>query len=316
MAIADEPILTDLYDRAEQFCASQGSIYVFGETSENRSRHVDAWRTAAEDVRFVRVIADTPVDFSAEVRDRQAITFALRSKIQLDSLWTSTGGGRVYIDITGLSHHVWAPMLRSALDAGREVAVVYVEPGQYAFNAAPTEGQIFDLSERIRGVAPLPGFASLSGSGRAESMFVPLLGFEGTRLAHVLEHVQPSADRVIPVIGIPGFRPEYPYHTYAGNKRTLVETRAWQRAEFVAANCPFGLFYLLEQIASKFPRTVLRVAPIGTKPHALGAVMFKLANSSHIDLVYDHPIRKAGRTRESDHLLVYHVSSFLAGSSP
>jgi hypothetical protein len=190
---------------------------------------------------------------------------------------------------------------------------VYVEPQEYRYDPAPTEGQIFDLSERIRGIAPLPGFASLAEHNGAESLFVPLLGFEGRRLAHLLEEVQPPHHKTIPVIGVPGFRPEYPFHTYQGNMRSLVETDAWHLVEYVTANCPFGIFYLLEKLASDYPKNVLRVAPIGTKPHALGAVLFRIVSKHPVDLVYDHPIRKVNRTRGSDRLHVYHVSALAVG---
>lgn len=316
MAIADEPILTELHERAEAFSATADSTYVFGETSEERSRHLDTWRAAARNVEFIEVVGETPTSCTVRVDNRTPSEIALRSRVQLDALWKGRSSSKVFIDITGLSHHVWAPMLRSALTASREVAAIYVEPAHYSFSATPTEGQIFDLSERIRGIAPLPGFASLLPSRDAQSTFVPLLGFEGIRFAHVMEHVQPSNDRIIPVIGVPGFRAEYPFHTYAGNRRPLFETRAWHNVEFAAANCPFSLYYLLERIALRMPQSVLRIAPIGTKPHALGAVLFKLASNRFVDLVYDHPIRKAGRTRESKRLLVYHVSSFLRNAAP
>jgi len=53
---------------------------------------------------------------------------------------------------------------------------------------------------------------------------------------------------------------------------------------------------------------------IGTKPHALGAVMFALTSPSRIELIYDNPIRKEGRTDGLDRLLVYHVGAITAGA--
>jgi hypothetical protein len=57
-----------------------------------------------------------------------------------------------------------------------------------------------------------------------------------------------------------------------------------------------------------FPRDTMKVAPIGTKPHAMGAVLFALASSKTVELVYDHPIRKATRTAGKARLLLYEVS--------
>lgn len=316
MAAHDEPTLTDLYQRSDTFRPQSGCVYVYGESSEDRSRHLRSWKGVVPGVRFVRVTAEENTAFSAEVDSLGARTVALRSLAQLNQIWVDSGARVVYVDVTGLSHHIWAPLLRSALKVVPEVRVVYVEPGQYTFSAAPTEGQIFDLSERITGVRPLPGFASLTMRRAEDVLFIPLLGFEGTRFAHMIEQVQPAVERIIPIVGVPGFRPEYPFYTYAGNRRALTETKAWQRVEFAAANCPFSLFYVLDRLAARYPRSVLTIAPIGTKPHAVGAVLFQITSKRHVELIYDHPVRKPGRTLESDRLLVYHVSAVAGGASP
>ena len=104
---------------------------------------------------------------------------------------------------------------------GGRAFCVYVEPGDYRFSVAPTEGTIFDLSDSILGIRPLPGFASLMDVADEDALFVPLLGFEGTRFAHIMDSVQPGRDRVFPVIGVPGFRPEYPFYTYWGNRGSV-----------------------------------------------------------------------------------------------
>jgi hypothetical protein len=79
---------------------------------------------------------------------------------------------------------------------------------------------------------------------------------------------------------------------------------------FAPANDPFGLFYLLEDISAARPSDVLRIAPIGTKPHALGAVLFALTNPRSVELVYDHPVRKAKRTAGVSRTFVYEISPF------
>ncbi len=142
--------------------------------------------------------------------------------------------------------------------------------------------------------------------------FVPLLGFEGTRLAYITENVQPPGGKTVPVVGAPGFRPEYPFYAYHGNRSALSETRAWKNVRFSIANCPFSLFYTLQDIADQYPRDLLKVAPIGTKPHALGAVLFAIVGRREVELVYDHPIRKKDRTEGASRLLVYHISAFAA----
>jgi hypothetical protein len=309
MAIGDEVVFTNVYDVVDQFTPALNCAYLLGQSVEERSGHSASWSMGRNDIEFVRILEQEPTVITIQIRDQRKVV-SLRSEKQLTELWSALGSRLTYLDITGLSHHVWAALLKWALRVDNNVKVVYVEPSDYTFSSAPTEGQIFDLSEKITGIAPLPGFASLASTRNQDYLFIPLLGFEGTRFSYIMETEQPSADRVIPIIGVPGFRPEYPFHTYLGNKRVLLETAAWHRVEYATANCPFGAFYKLARISSEFPNSLLRIAPIGTKPHALGAILFKLISHKMVELVYDHPIRKPKRTTGSDHLLVYDVAAF------
>lgn len=305
-----EPILTETFESAQLFQPPPGSTYVYGINHEDRSGHVSAWRNSAVDVRLIEISQESQATFKASHSESE---FFLRSTLSLARLFDGGAtNGRVYVDLTGLSHPVWAAILRAALSMRLDVLAVYVEPNRYARSSAPVEGQIYDLSKRITGIAPMPGFAWISTTV-SDFLFVPLLGFEGTRLRHVIEQVQPGAGRIMPVIGAPGFKPWYVFETYAGNRAALEEEDAWEAVQYAPANCPFSCYYLLQDIARRNPLLPLKVAMIGTKPHALGAVLFAITNPERIELVYDHPIRKEGRTTGADRLFVYHVSAIAGG---
>ena len=51
---------------------------------------------------------------------------------------------------------------------------------------------------------------------------------------------------------------------------------------------------MLSQISRRIPTGFLKIAPIGTKPHALGAILYYLDFSSATEIIYDHPIRRKG----------------------
>lgn len=136
-----------------------------------------------------------------------------------------------------------------------------------------------------------------------------MLGFEGARVSYLISQLEPPGGKIIPVVGVPGFRPEYPFATYLGNRTPLMLTQAWKQVRFATANCPFDLYYVLQDIANDFPGHVLKIAPVGTKPHAIGGVLYAIANPSSVELVYDHPIRKAKRTEGTARLLAYHISA-------
>jgi len=307
--IRDRPLLVDVHDSPGTFNPENGA-FILGSSVEDRIGHVGEWKNQATRVRFVHVVEQGKSDFTYLI-DSEAKQISLRSERQLQEFWSRLAARTFYLDLTGFAHHVWAPLIRSCLMGGYRLMVIYVEPGDYSYNVTPTEGEIFDLSERISGVSPIPGFAALREAREENVCFVPLIGFEGRRFAYVVEQVQPPGGKIVPIVGVPGFRPEYPFHAYLCNRTTLVETRSWKNMRFATANDPFSLYYLLQDIADENRGDLLKIAPIGTKPHALGAVMFAIVNPQNVELVYDHPIRKAKRTRGFSRLLVYHVSTFL-----
>ncbi len=208
-----------------------------------------------------------------------------------------------------LSH--WMPLIRACLRNRIETICIYVEPKSYTYSPTPKSGEFFDLSEKILGFSPIPTFAKLSARRAEENILVALLGFEGVRFRHLIERIEPSERDIVPIIGVPGFELEYPFHTYEGNTLVLSSTRSWQRVIYLDASCPFALFSFLEGLYAELDGRHLQIATIGTKPHALGAMMFAI-NHERVELIYDHPVRRKGRTSGAANCHLYGVSRFLA----
>src|SRR5205814_58026 len=141
--------------------------------------------------------------------------------------------------------------------------------------------------------------------------FVALLGFEGGRFTYVLENIQPSKD-IFPVIGVPGFRPEFPFIAYWGNKRSLEDSKRWTNVKYVAANSLVEVYDLLTKLKKDNVSGKLKVAPIGTKPNAIGAILFAIKNPNDVELVYDNPIRKIKRTKGVGKIIECSVTHLLA----
>jgi hypothetical protein len=144
-------------------------------------------------------------------------------------------------------------------------------------------------------------------------MIVALIGFEGWRFDAVLAKLEPDAGTVIPVIGVPGFRAEYPFFTVEGNIIPLERDDNWTRRQFATANDPFEVVDILSSLQGRHPGVLLRIALVGTKPHALGGVIFHAVKPDLSELIYDNPVRSAGRTDSDRTLLQYNVSQYLAG---
>jgi hypothetical protein len=185
--------------------------------------------------------------------------------------------------------------------------VVYVEPEDYRPHPSPASATLFDLSDGFRGLEPLPGFANLAGPARErDALFVPFLGFEGTRARYLALTLDPMPP-VIPVVGVPGFRAEYPQITAYSNEAFLRETRSSAEIRLARASCPFDAYSALEEIRKDHPGAFLYLAPIGTKPHALGAVWYAIDHPSDTEIMYDNPIRKVARTSGIKTAHIYQV---------
>lgn len=303
------PSLTESYRDAASFTPAQDAVYVYGCSGEERSTHVDLWMHKRVDVRSLKISKED--DYEIQIEEGSEVsTIPLRSGAAIQTLVDESRGRIWYLDITGISHHAWAPLLKGLLHSANDIRVVYVEPSAYQQSRAPTEGQFYDLSSRIRGIAPLPGFAALRDVSREQFVLVPLIGFEGARFAYVVEDVQPGGGKIYPVVGVPGFQLGFPFNAYLGNRRTLEETGSWQNVRYAPAYCPFSLFNVIDDLNAAFPTHRLKIAPIGTKPHALGAVLFAISHPNRTEIVYDHPIRKDKRTTGMERLYVYHVTAF------
>lgn len=217
--------------------------------------------------------------------------------------------GKIAIDLTSLENRVWAPLVRALIGLRADFIALYAEPDDYRKGDLP--GNVYDLSGG-RGIEPLPGFAQISRRRNDEGHFAPLLGFEGARLSHIYDQEEVEVSRSFPVIGSPGFRIEYPAITYVANQSMLELAHMHQRVELAQASCPFEAYGALQRIRERVGDHHLRVAPIGTKPHALGAILFAIANPAGTEIVYDHPKRTQGRTSGTRRVYVYEISEFLA----
>lgn len=300
----EKPVFTRLFERLEQVPFVPKSMLIRGDSAEDRSQYPIGWDAASRGLAVLDIVEEDPSTIVVDI-EGDRLEAQLRSERAIIDLLTASPVDMHYLDITGLPHHVWAPILRGLRTLGTPCSVLYAEPKDYRRSLTPTQATIFDLSERIRGIAPIPGFATLASTEDDDALFVPLLGFEGARLAFVLEAVQPKNDRICPIVGAPGFRAEYPFYTYLGNSVPLKESGAWSNVRFARADCPFSLYQVLNEVSDRWPGRKLGIAPIGTKPHALGAVLYCLDYPDTTELVYDHPVRKAARTAGTWRICLY-----------
>ena len=234
------------------------------------------------------------------LRDNDAILAALHHRNQ------------IFIDISGLTHQTWASLLRALVSAvpRPRLSVIYVEPHGYRSHPSPSTFGSFDLSVGFSGIRPIPGFARLARRVTSRRrVFVPLLGFEGSRPR--LVHSELDASIVAPIVGLPGFRIDFPAVAVACNQQYLDEIGGYGQLRYARGSCPFAVFSVLSEITRDLDADHLQIAPLGTKPQALGAFLFALRRPDLAEIVYDHPIRRAQRTQGIGLTHVFDVSRFV-----
>ena len=300
----------------DTFSLIPGSSYIYADKgAEDRARMGELWHAKQDalGVRAVRVIDENRDSMWLQTAENSSdgLEFSLFDQSAIQEFLESLPKP-LCIDITALGFGTWAALLRAALAANLPLKILYVEPKEYVRSSSPIGHLRYNLSSRTQGIAPLPGFARLvSAPDPDRVILMPLLGFEGDRLARVLEEVQAPLGSTYPVVGLPGFKPEYPFNSLEANLKYLDERRSTAQILYARANCPFGLYHLLSQTSELFPGSLIQVAAIGTRPHALGAAMFAIVNPSRVAILYDHPVRAPNRTTGLGRLCVYDVSKFM-----
>jgi hypothetical protein len=180
---------------------------------------------------------------------------------------------------------------------GVYVSLLYTEPLSYRI---PRKEHIllkrdFDLSSEVGVFTGIPGAAILLRKGNARAVF--LVGYEGQRLEQAFEQSQIKPSECSIVMGLPAFQPGWEMDTFANNIR-IIKERQISDLYYTGAQNPLGAYNILNRIQESCrPGQRLLISPIGTKPHGIGTALFACDNDD-VALLYDHPIRSKGRSKE------------------
>lgn len=256
-----------------------------------------------EKITFISSIDDETIS----VNDNEHC-ISLRDSESLKSLIKSE---RLLIDVTSLPHNIWAPLLKAAHDSSTSTRILYAEPESYKEKPTPASATLFDLSTSFGGLAPIPGFTKLDGpEDESKCLFVALLGFEGNRPERLVFQIDPVPPKVIPFVGVPGFQAEFPTYTVACNRNFLNDYNAYSELKYVRASCPFEVYEGLKQLEKDYPGHYMYLAPVGTKPHSLGAILYAIKNPDRTEIMFDYPNKKKDRTKGVGIIHIYNFGNF------
>lgn len=161
------------------------------------------------------------------------------------------------------------------------INVFYTEPQSYLFPRG-----IFTSYHSSTGpitILEIPGFPGYEAR-EGKRVLVILLGFDGDLSKEISEDISPSETLV--VNGFPSYSPKFKDISLVANEKLTSDKNVVIR--FSRANNPFEVFNLLEDIKNQNGNAFINIAPLGTKPMALGACLFAL-NYPDVRVVYPLP---------------------------
>ena len=196
------------------------------------------------------------------------------------------------------------------------IQILYIEPKEYNFkNSSLLEYDDFELSSKFKEFPPVPGFTIIARSKDEVENFedatqlIAFLGFERTRLGQIFNSDDaPLYSKFTPIIPLPGFNPGWENRTINSHLKFFSAKNNFTKLEFVSANNPYQSYKILENFSKTCKK--FRIAPIGTKPNAIGCAVFLLNNDSDdnkIDagILFDFPTKIQKRSNGVGKINIY-----------
>jgi len=218
----------------------------------------------------------------------------------------------VCIDITCLSQPILFLLIKLLLSETKpkKLFASYTEPKKYMkMSRVLSDEEEFDLYEQIVGNNySVPGFSKINRNDN--EILVAPFGFERQRLISVFENVEPKGG-LIPILGFPSFVPGWDLTALYMNYKVLSDAESEQKVRFAEAASPFGIYKVLKDIHNTYSSDFnLLLAPLGTRPHALGIAIFATKHRN-CHLIYDFPVEKVFRSEKVLKSSIYHLSQFI-----
>lgn len=205
-------------------------------------------------------------------------------------------GNRVVIDATSMTVAELYLLSKGLFSLEiNDFEVIYVEPKEYT----KTEND-FMLSDSGIGFsgAGVPSLA-IPHDSDAKNHVVFLLGYEGDRFADAMEVMQLESEQISLFFGVPSYKLNWEKNSYLGNMKVIEENRLNDRFIFCGANNPVAVSREIAKIKKSYLDSQLFIAPIGTKPQAIGCIPTICTSGEEmpVGVLWDHPKRKHGRTK-------------------
>jgi hypothetical protein len=189
------------------------------------------------------------------------------------------------------------------------IQILYIEPQEYKFkNNSFYTYDDFELSEQLKAFPPVPKFTI-----NVEEKKVPLvafLGFEQARIGQIFSTDEAAYDAFYPIVPLPGFLPGWENRTINNHLKFFTSKYTFQSLKYVSANNPYDAYVILDKFAISNKK--FRVAPIGTKPNAIGCAVFLINQYDNEDIncgvLFDFPVKSKKRSSGIGKIHIYNIN--------
>lgn len=132
-------------------------------------------------------------------------------------------------------------------------------------------------------IIEIPGYTGMS-TRQGKRILIILLGFDGDLSREISEEIAP--EETVIVNGFPGYEPKFKDISLISNEKLIGNPR--NILNYSRANNPFETYNLLDALKNHYKDAFINIAPLGTKPMALGACLFAIHNPD-VRIVYPMP---------------------------
>jgi len=288
-----EVISISSYKILDSLDIDKKSIFFYGDTLDNRSQKILDF--------FSKKIENTQKVLYNEENFKIYINDDTYRNIELGNNYIKKlNYDLYYLDATSLGFAELLLILHNLNDfhKDKKIKLIYAEPKEYKKGKNKEFQDEFDLTTSSGKFQKIPPYSLLIDSTSSEkAILIPFLGFENNRLGRIMESDDGARyEKYIPILALPAFEAGWENISL---RRHYEELKNTNTMKFSPANNPYETYKVLDLIQKNERNKNLVLAPIGTKPHALGAIIFlinKKEEDIKVGLTYDFPKKKEKRT--------------------
>ncbi|NOQ32110.1 MAG: hypothetical protein GQ570_13420 [Helicobacteraceae bacterium] len=287
---------------------NKNAVLLYGKSLDNRSDEVftyysksieDKYKIIYEENNF-QLIIDDQNKFKNHLFGREFINTLSFQNYYIDA--TSLGFAEILLILHNLNE------VRTNIN----IVIIYAEPKEYKKEKKTPFGDSFDLTKVAGNFKKIPPYSLLIDSNTSsKAILIPFLGFENNRLGRIMESDDGARyEQYIPILGLPAFNPSWENISLQRHHQELKDITD---IKFSPASNPYETYQVLDDIYKNSVDPTLVLAPIGTKPHAIGAIIFLINKKEvgvDIGLTYDFPKKKENRTDGIGNIYEYFISHY------